>query len=480
MFSTFRRWGVFPSATRPLQALYWTHRWLGVLGCLLFAMWFVSGVVMTYVGFPALTDTERRAGLAPLMLVDARVPASAAMDGLPGPPRRLSLDMLLDEPVWRIVDANGVRHTESARDGRQAGATGAARAERIARQFSGHPDARWVETLARDEWTESNALDPLRPLHRIAVGDDAGTELYVSALTGEVVRDTTRRERFWNWLGAVPHRLRFTPSRADSPWWHDAVRWIAGASIVSAVAGAAIGWWRERRQWHGRGCIAWRGAGALLLLASAASGGWSMAVHRGFANTPAPVAQAGPMPSLLPRPPDGAREVRVSWLSGRPLLQWHDAAGPIAVTGLDGAPVFVAQDDILRAAVQERPGAAVASAALLTQPDAHWFGNPVSHPVPVWRIVFADAESTWLHLDPASGQVLGRSDRVSRLKRWLFDGAHRLAFPWLVQHRPAWDMVVLVLSASGFAVSVRGVVAGWRRARRASTVPALARQCRKA
>ena len=34
--------------------LYLGHRWLGIVTCLLFAIWFVSGVVMMYVGFPAL------------------------------------------------------------------------------------------------------------------------------------------------------------------------------------------------------------------------------------------------------------------------------------------------------------------------------------------------------------------------------------------------------------------------------------------
>ena len=36
------------------RALYLTHRWLGVVLCLFMAMWFLSGVVMMYVGYPKL------------------------------------------------------------------------------------------------------------------------------------------------------------------------------------------------------------------------------------------------------------------------------------------------------------------------------------------------------------------------------------------------------------------------------------------
>jgi len=45
--------------------LYIGHRWIGIATCLLFAMWFVSGLVMMYVAFPSLTEGERIAALSP-------------------------------------------------------------------------------------------------------------------------------------------------------------------------------------------------------------------------------------------------------------------------------------------------------------------------------------------------------------------------------------------------------------------------------
>src|SRR5437773_2479579 len=43
-----------------------THRYLGVLIGLLMAMWFVSGIVMMYVPFPQVRDTERLRFLPPI------------------------------------------------------------------------------------------------------------------------------------------------------------------------------------------------------------------------------------------------------------------------------------------------------------------------------------------------------------------------------------------------------------------------------
>jgi hypothetical protein len=39
----------------------------------------------------------------------------------------------------------------------------------------------------------------------VPIDDAEGTVLYVSSTTGQVVRDTTRSERIWNWLGANLH-----------------------------------------------------------------------------------------------------------------------------------------------------------------------------------------------------------------------------------------------------------------------------------
>ena len=46
--------------------LYLVHRWLGIALAVVMALWFLSGVVMMYVGYPKLTTAERVAGARPL------------------------------------------------------------------------------------------------------------------------------------------------------------------------------------------------------------------------------------------------------------------------------------------------------------------------------------------------------------------------------------------------------------------------------
>ena len=105
---TLRRW------------LYIGHRWVGIVTCLLFAMWFISGVVMMYVAFPGLSDKERLAALPDIQWKKVALSPDDAMKtaGATRYPRDLRLSMLAGEPVYRIMGWDAKRQTVSAADGR--------------------------------------------------------------------------------------------------------------------------------------------------------------------------------------------------------------------------------------------------------------------------------------------------------------------------------------------------------------------------
>jgi hypothetical protein len=52
------------------------------------------------------------------------------------------------------------------------------------------------------------------------------------------------------------------------------------------------------------------------------------------------------------------------------------------------------------------------------------------------------------------------------VNRWLYHGLHSLDFPFLYNRRPLWDIVVMVLSLGGLALSTTTMVPAWRRLRR--------------
>ncbi len=460
--------------------LYLSHRWLGIGSCILFAAWFVSGVVMMYVQFPALSDDERRQWLPPLDPGLVRIDPAAALSaaGQGRFPRTLRLEMLGVEPVWRLTGWDGRRQAVSAADGRRIDTVPAAQALAAIRMMA--PDATPAGAVTRDQWTVTARYDSLRPFHLVALHDAAGTELYVSAATGEIALDTTRSERLWNWLGAIPHWIYFTPLRADAPLWRDVVLWLSGPGIVVAVSGLWIGIQRLRlRRRYSRGRITpYRGwmqwhhlsglIGSLFLVAWIFSGWLSMNPNHWFGGGGTPDAAlqryAGhaapdfPLPAVWPAA--DLVDLHLTWLGGHPLLAGHDAAGRRHVAG--GA----AAAGIFAAARALMPEAGLRRQDLLTEEDAYWYSHHHRRRLPVLRAVFDDPEATWFHLDPETGEILGRSDASRRAYRWLFNALHSFDFAVLLRGRPAWDILLWTMSGAGLVISVSGIVIGWRRLRR--------------
>ena len=87
------------------RGLYWVHRWLGVVTCLLSVMWFLSGLVMLYVPFPSWKDEERIASLPPVAIERVRITPDEAIAraGVTSMPSVFRLETFADEPVYRIV-----------------------------------------------------------------------------------------------------------------------------------------------------------------------------------------------------------------------------------------------------------------------------------------------------------------------------------------------------------------------------------------
>ena len=100
--------------------LYVVHRWIGIATCLLFAMWFISGLVMMYVAFPRLTDDERLSALPGIVWSKVQIAPDRAMAiaGTEHYPRDLRLSMMDDTPVYRVTGWKGAAVTISAIDGR--------------------------------------------------------------------------------------------------------------------------------------------------------------------------------------------------------------------------------------------------------------------------------------------------------------------------------------------------------------------------
>ena len=138
-----------------------------------------------------------------------------------------------------------------ASDGTDASVTSPTSRSAIARDHARRRglDAARAAIVARadyDQWSVPNGFDRHRPLFRVALGDAAGTEVYVSSRTGEVVLDTTRSERGWNLAGSVLHWIYPTVLRSNWSLWDRVVWTLSLVAFIAATLGAVLGITRIR------------------------------------------------------------------------------------------------------------------------------------------------------------------------------------------------------------------------------------------
>jgi hypothetical protein len=470
-----------------MRVLILLHRWLGVSFCLLFAMWFASGIVMHFVPFPALTEAERFAGLAPLDLAGVKHgPAEAIGASAVSGAERVRIAQRSDGPVYLVSASSAVK---ALRAGDLS--DGAVRSEQLAlaiavdhARLSGlNPSqATFVELATYDQWTVPNGFDIHRPLYRIALNDDAGTDIYVSSTTGEVVLETARRERSWNYAGSVVHWIYPTALRSNWAAWDKTVWTLSLVALIAAVSGAALGTLRidatrARVVTPYRGWQAWHhilGLVTMTFVLSWIFSGWlSMDHGRIFSRgqfseaesaivTGSPAWNAVPLDELRRVAPD-TKEVEWFAFDGRIYRRER--------TGLSTQRLVIA-DLHADAAWPERefldPGELNAVASRLAPAcraravDSGDDYAPASlmPNAPIFRLVCGE---DWFHIDGSSGALLEKLDPSRRAYRWLYSALHTFDVPVLMARPALRTTLIVALCGCGLVFSLTGVIIGWRR-----------------
>ena len=505
------------------SALIYTHRWAGIVLTAVFVIWFFSGVVFMYVGMPTLPAEERLRRMEPLDLSALAVSPSEAAARIGMESSRVRVAMRDGRPVYRFHAGRDWRMVY-ADTGEPLEAMSADEAMALMRRFvPEHAATMRHETLLTDsdQWTLQSLIRNQMPMHRIALGDEAGTEYYVSELQGEPILRTTASGRFWGYLSAVLHWLYFPPLRRNPTFWNGFVVWSSLIGTAMCAMGIFIGIWRfslakrfrlkrvpvhspyaSWMKWHhyvglvfGLFACTWAFSGALSLspfdflkatpaskaYREAATGGpidlQPLTVERirraaatiGASFTPKELDffqfQGEPY-FVAYKPPSSAESApwRNSDISAATNLIIDREYSFVSVLHPENGTFTKFENnrmwDVAKAAM---PGVPIVDSAWLNEYDAYYYSQKGTKALPVLRIRYGDPQQTWLYLDPQHGVIASRLERVSRWNRWLYHGLHSLDFPFMYYKRPLWDAVVILLSIGGIALSVTSALPAWRR-----------------
>ena len=480
----------------------WTmliHRWMGVVFCMLFVAWFVSGIVMMYAQFPRVEAEQRLSRAASLDPSQIRIGPAEALKALPhsAAPSQVRLSVLDGRPVYRFAFG---RRTAAvfADDGQRFSQAPQELALRNAAAWTGLPasEASFCGLITKDDqWTVYSSVRPYGPFWKFSWPN--GEEVYVSRSTGEVVQDTTRASRMGAYFGAIPHWLYFTWLSSNGSLWTQVVIWLSGAGTVVSILGLVVGVWlyspaKAYRFPKGRSSIPYSGQKRWHMILGLVFGVFTCTwVFNGLMSM-------GPFSWVSdPERPNLERSLR----GDRVHVEKFEAESPAAAIAAAGSKLRVKEMEFVSFGGKayylalEAPGKSrlvsmensvhdiietsqimqtVAHAALpasvvgwriIRQYESYYIDRENRKPLPVVYVELNDPGRSAFYIDPRTGRVVESYGPRSRWNRWLYQGLHSMDLPALYAHRPAWDIVVLVLMLGGTALCITSVVIAWRRIR---------------
>lgn len=482
---------------RLTRAAIFVHRWLGVALCVVFLIWFPSGIGIMYWDYPGVSAADRLERSPALDASKVRLSAEEAYariadEPLSGPIRLNSFD---GRPVYRFA-SDSIVYAD----------TGEVQIDvspdlmlRVAAAWTGQPaPAARIEAVEEvDQWTVGGVFR-FRPLWKYSWPN--GEQVYISEQSGEVVQYTTTGSRLGAYVGAIPHWLYFTPLRKHGLEWSRVVIWSSGIGTIAALLGVAIGLWmyspskryrnagvatgipyRGQKRWHtifglifGVGAATWAFSGMLSMDPFPSPRGGRPGSGRGPDPDAIREALRGHVATnaYAAKPPREAltqvaglqvKELEYASFAGEPIYLATLAGGDTHIIPVAGDPQpSIDPERIINVVTKAAQRGGLAEIGLLEQYDAYYLDRRRQKPLPVVLARLNDPTDTRFYISPKSGRVVGTYSSRNWVNRWVYHGLHSLDFPWLYNHRPLWDIVVITFMVGGTALCVTSLILAWR------------------
>ena len=485
------------------------HKILGLLLSVLFLMWFLSGFVMIYHDFP----NAARHQIEKQQVISGELPAvEDVISQLPDTARiqSLTLNMHFDRPVFhfrgRAVPPNLYADTFQPLEKFTEANIG-----RTAAQWCSAPVLR-IDTMRKlDQWIPFGRLKEEFPIYKYTFDNQEKHELYISSKDGRVLQFTGKDQRFWAWLGAIPHYVYFTFLRQNQPVWINFVKWTSGIGCIMCLVGIILGlqtFWRSRRKgfatpykkrwhrWHyisgllfGVFAITFAFSGLMTLTSlpdwmmkkpktqqettqvspDGARGGGSTRGGRGggFGGR---FGGAGATLALTDYTLDYRKVVEatediksIEWVSYQrhPYYRVATSSKSVNIDASDSLEIrpFIMTEEMIRRSLRQTYGDSIKYVlTLMTEYDDDYYARKKNlAPLPVYRVIVDDEMHTHHYYHPET-LMQQRVDDISRYRRNLYGRLHRLNFKFLTDRPVLWNIVMFTLMIGGSFLSLTGVV----------------------
>lgn len=461
------------------------HRILGSILSLVFFMWFISGIIMIYSGFPRLNRQEAFEYLEPLKTYCSTI-ETPIQDSII--PQQITLEVLHNKPVYtygnRTLNAQTLVHIESF----------------STRTLDSLVTSQYQSTIRKkkilttyDTWIPWSSYAAYFPIHKYYLNDTKKTVVYVAQTTGKVVQVTTAKTRWFARFGAIPHWFYYKGLRLKQNLWADIIIWISGVGCILAISGLIVGIyvsrkWRKSKKkgflnlspyrnkwyrWHhllglvfGVFVFTFVFSGMLSLMDIPQ---WILPIYKkpnytqlwsekasGFSLFKLPIQRVLEEPQFA-----NVRQIQYRQIDSVPYyLLYEKYRQPLFVRAdRDDSPTIhtFAYDEIASIAAKKFNGYPF-SIEHMTADDNYYKIRKST----VAKLRFDDHNKTWIYIDADNPTTLRISNKSRRISRWLYKGLHTFNFPGLSKMEWLRKSLLIVTCLFGAVISLSGVILGFR------------------
>ena len=463
-----------------IKIISFLHKLTGCLLCVLFFMWFASGIVMIYHGFPRASSDKQLElqkpladGLPAVAELQAALTDTAVIQGL-------SVQMYLDEPVFKIgPDRNA--EMISARDFTPVEET----RESLIRTWCDAPVAR-IDTLTRlDQWIPFGSNRKELPIYRYHFTDPERHQLYIGSQTGRVLQFTSHKERVWACFSAIPHWVYFTRLRQELKTWRIFIKWAAGIGCVMLILGFVLAirvavktrkLKPYKKKWYNWHYILGFVFG-LIAAIFAFSGLMSLEDLPDFLRKgERKIGEVRPREQVATGAPLEEyvldyRDALAAYPQAK-ILEWSDFRGSpyyrltlapkvfilVDAAGESVKPFELTEERVSREMHRRYGDSIPFRIELINEFDKDYHQRKVKETsLPVYRVTVDDYMHTRWYYNPATLEVR-RCDDDTRTMDWLYQKPHTLDFKFLTDRPWLWNIVMYLLMIGGIALSITGIV----------------------
>ena len=491
--------------------MYATHRILGTVLCLVFLMWFLSAFVMMYHRFPRVGASQIRERSELLSATDAGqwLPVDSALSRLPNDFRVSGLTLSRYLGQTKFTASSGRKQVEVPVSPEETLLSGDERLQRILQVWGQGQSVERIDTLTElDQFVPFGSMKKQLPIYRYHFSGPEEYQLYIGSTTGDILQFTDKDQRFWAWLGAIPHWIYFTWLRQNQTAWTQTVIWSSGIGCLMVIAGMWVGIdvWRKsrraskrsgidikpyRKRWY-RLHYTFGLVFGIICLTFAFSGMMSMMdTPQWIHHTTMTVSPTRVLQSAKPSPKEyllDYRKVLAAYPEAKEMT-WNNFRNHpyYTVTGEDFLAYVDATDTVVKplSLTREEIEEGVRQVYLA---DSVFGGNvpdmeieSIDHyetyyrnmsnmlhgaeQLPVWKISVSDPDNSTFYVQPKTGTMRYVSTS-SRWHYWMYTALHRMRIGVLNENAFMRKTVLWVLLIGGTVVSATGVVLGVNYVRR--------------